>query len=94
MERQAKEQNLARRKEKRQVCIRPDSYLGREILYQTALLHEILAELRKNKVEEDSEESSSRKKIIDGEKVSESVQRAIHDIVSKSAASLRSYDQK
>lgn len=49
MERQAKEQNLARRKEKGQVCIRPDSYLGREVLYQTALLHEILAELRKNK---------------------------------------------
>lgn len=49
MERQAKEQNLARRKEKRQVCIKPDSYIGREIMYQTALMHEILAELRKGK---------------------------------------------
>lgn len=49
MERQMKEQKRARRKEKIQVCIKPDSYIGREIQYQTALLHEILAEVRKNK---------------------------------------------
>lgn len=49
MEKQVEEQMLARRKEKRQVCIKPDSYFGKEILYQTALLHEILAELRRNK---------------------------------------------
>ena len=43
---------------------------------------------------EDSEESPTKERIIDGEKVSESVQKAIHDTVSKSAASLRSYEQR
>lgn len=47
MNKQAAEQRLAKRKEKIQVCIKTDSYIGREILYQTALLHEILEELRK-----------------------------------------------
>lgn len=49
MKKQVEEQKLARRKEKIQVCIKPDSYIGREIQYQTALLHEILEEVRKNK---------------------------------------------
>ena len=31
----------SRKKEKRQVAIAPDSYIGREIIHQTALLHEI-----------------------------------------------------
>lgn len=39
----------AKKKEKVQVCIKPDSYIGREIQYQTALLHQILNECRKNK---------------------------------------------
>ena len=39
-------QKRSKRKEKHQVCIKPDSYIGREIQYQTALLHEILAEIR------------------------------------------------
>ena len=33
-------------KRKKQVCIDPDSLIGKEIKYQTALLHEILNELR------------------------------------------------
>lgn len=49
LKKQVEEQKLAKKKEKLQVCINPDSYIGREILYQTALLHEILAEVRKNK---------------------------------------------
>lgn len=49
MEKQVKEQKCARKEEKIQVCIKPDSHIGREIQYQTALLHEILAEVRKNK---------------------------------------------
>lgn len=35
-----------KRKRKLQVCIDPDSLIGKEIKYQTALLHEILDELR------------------------------------------------
>ena len=49
MKKQVEEQKLAKRKEKIQVCINPDSYIGKEIQYQTALLHELLAEVRKNK---------------------------------------------
>lgn len=37
----------AKRKEKWQVNINPNSLIGREIKYQTALMHEILSELRK-----------------------------------------------
>ena len=47
MEKQVKEQKCARKKEKIRVCIKPDSYMGKEIQYQTALLHEILSEVRK-----------------------------------------------
>lgn len=36
-----KEIEDSRKKERHQVAIDPDSYIGREILYQTALLHEI-----------------------------------------------------
>lgn len=49
LKKQQEEQNYSRRKEKRQVCIKPDSYIGKEIQYQTALLHEILEEIRKSK---------------------------------------------
>lgn len=49
MKKQVEEQKLAKRKEKVQVCIKPDSYIGKEIQYQTSLLHEILAEMRENK---------------------------------------------
>lgn len=35
--------------EKKQVCIDPDSIIGKEIMYQTALLHEILYEIRRSR---------------------------------------------
>ena len=38
-----------KKKRKRQVCIDPDSIIGKEIMYQTALLHEILNEVRGEK---------------------------------------------
>lgn len=41
------EEQKAKRKEKWQVNINPNSLIGREIKYQTALMHEILSELRK-----------------------------------------------
>lgn len=42
---------------KKQVCIDPDSIIGKEIMYQTALLHEILNEVRKkNRVSKSTEE--------------------------------------
>ena len=51
MKRQLEEQKLAKKKEKIQVCIKPDSYIGKEIQYQTALLHEILDEIREQRRE-------------------------------------------
>lgn len=33
--------------EENHVCINPNSYIAKEIMYQTALLHDILEELRK-----------------------------------------------
>lgn len=41
-----KEVEESRKKEKKQVYINLDSLIGKEIKYQTALLHEILHELR------------------------------------------------
>lgn len=41
------EEAIAEKKSrKKQVCIDPDSVIGREIKYQTALLHQILDEIR------------------------------------------------
>ena len=40
------ENNKEKKKRKKQVCIDPDSIIGKEIMYQTALLHEILHEIR------------------------------------------------
>lgn len=40
-----------RKKRKMQVCIDPDSLIGKEIKYQTALLHEILNEVRETRKE-------------------------------------------
>ena len=34
------------KKKRKAVCIDPDSVIGKEIMYQTALLHEILDEIR------------------------------------------------
>lgn len=46
---QMEQEKAARKKERVQVCIKPNSYMGREIQYQTALLHEILREIRKGR---------------------------------------------
>lgn len=45
--RELEEKLKAKKKEKLQVNINPDSLIGREIRYQTALLHEILRETEK-----------------------------------------------
>ena len=37
------------KKKRKSVCIDPDSVIGKEIMYQTALLHEILDEIREEK---------------------------------------------
>lgn len=37
------------KKKRKAVCIDPDSVIGKEIMYQTALLHEILDEIRGGK---------------------------------------------
>lgn len=39
----------ARKREKKQVYINPDSLIGKELKYQTALLHEVLNEIRKRR---------------------------------------------
>lgn len=46
---QVEQEKTAMKKERVQVCIKPNSYMGREIQYQTALLHEILDEIRKGR---------------------------------------------
>ena len=47
--RQRDEINKEKKKRRRQVCVDPDSIIGKEIMYQTALLHEILHEIRGGK---------------------------------------------
>ncbi len=37
------------KKKRKAVCIDPDSVIGKEIMYQTALLHEILDEIKRRK---------------------------------------------
>lgn len=37
-----------KKSKEKQVCIDPDSIIGKEIKYQTALIHEILDEIRGN----------------------------------------------
>lgn len=49
LKKQMELEKAAGKKEKVQVCIKPNSYMGREIQYQTALLHEILKELRQSR---------------------------------------------
>lgn len=44
--RQRDEINKEKKKRRKQVYIDPDSIIGKEIMYQTALLHEILHEIR------------------------------------------------
>lgn len=45
-DRDRKEAEKAAANEKKQVSINPDSYIAKEIKYQTALLHDILTQLR------------------------------------------------
>lgn len=46
---QREEIKKEKKKRKIQVCIDPDSIIGKEIMYQTALLHEILNEVREKR---------------------------------------------
>ena len=46
---QREEIEKEKKKRKIQVCIDPDSIIGKEIMYQTALLHEILNEVREKR---------------------------------------------
>ena len=48
MQRDEIKREKAKEKRKR-VCIDPDSVIGKKIMYQTALLHEILDEIREEK---------------------------------------------
>lgn len=41
-----KSREKKQKKKRKSVCIDPDSVIGKEIMYQTALLHEILDEIR------------------------------------------------
>ncbi len=49
LKKQMEQEKASRKKEKIQVCIKPNSYIGREIQYQTALLHEILKEIKQSR---------------------------------------------
>lgn len=57
VENQRKDEKKAKKKEKKRVYIEPNSLIGREIQYQTALLHEILDELREMKRDRTRRES-------------------------------------
>lgn len=46
LEEAKKEKKRLKKEKKKHVCIDPDSVIGKEITYQTALLHEILECLR------------------------------------------------
>lgn len=47
--RQRDEIDKEKKKRRKQVYIDPDSIIGKEIMYQTALLHEILHEIREGR---------------------------------------------
>lgn len=59
--RQRDEVSKEKKKRRRQVCIDPDSVIGKEIMYQTALLHEILHEIREGKILEAPSKRKCRK---------------------------------
>lgn len=62
LEREKTEAEKAKEAEKNQVSIDPDSYIAKEIKYQTAMLHQMKAEIMEIKGEMRSRCSSSRKK--------------------------------
>lgn len=45
-EREREEAEKSKEKEKNQMCLDPNSYMAKEIKYQTALLHRILNEIQ------------------------------------------------
>lgn len=47
-----KEAQKALQEEKNQVCIKADSYIAKEVKYQTALLHQILNKLNERSLSE------------------------------------------
>ena len=59
--RQRNEVDKEKKKRRRQVCIDPYSVIGKEIMYQTALLHEILHEIREGKTLEAPSKRKCRK---------------------------------
>lgn len=70
LKKQMEQEKASRKKEKVQVCIKPNSYIGREIQYQTALMHEILREIRQSR--------GSAKAAPDKEKAVERLQRLLN----------------
>lgn len=48
-----------RKQRKHQVSLDPDSLMAREIVYQTALIHQILNEVREGKSKEERGEKSN-----------------------------------
>lgn len=62
--REKAEAEKAKESEKNQVSIDPDSYIAKEIKYQTAMLHQIKVEIMEIKKEMRSQGSPSRKKFF------------------------------
>lgn len=56
--RQRDEVSKEKKKRRRQVCIDPDSVIGKEIMYQTALLHEILYEISGSQMQKQKNQKS------------------------------------
>jgi len=67
LEEAKKEKKRLKKEKKKYVCIDPDSVIGKEITYQTALLHEIREYLREENLNEkrNSEESKRKKYLND-----------------------------
>ncbi|MFR9224988.1 MAG: hypothetical protein ACLVKB_02710 [Agathobacter rectalis] len=57
------------KKKRKAVCIDPDSVIGKEIMYQTALLHEILDEIR-------GEKAMTKEELLILEKILEKIDKA------------------
>ena len=57
------------KKKRKSVCIDPDSVIGKEIMYQTALLHEILDEIR-------GEKAMTKEELLILEKILEKIDKA------------------
>lgn len=62
--REKEEAEKVKTQEKNVVSIDPDSYIAKEIKYQTAMLHQMTAEIMEIKKEMRSQGSPSRKKLF------------------------------